>query len=160
ASSCGEEHPTADESGVISRGLWVSTMTPRSSAKTWVAMTPGSSARPLVSTLSPARTAGARVDYDATVINDRCLDSEAVVNGASARQHGPEGREVGAAQDRSPKNQIRQTYAEMADDDPPNRRPRRAGDDRFADRRRRIRIAIEQAGVAIPHEFLEVVDKE
>ena len=48
----------------------------------------------------------------------------------------------------------------MRRDHAPASRPRRAGEDRLAERRRRVRVVVEQPGVAVGEELAAVVDEE
>src|SRR6478672_13840102 len=66
----------------------------------------------------------------------------------------------GPVEDRRPEHEIGQTDAEVADDDTAVRRTLRARDDRLADRRGRVRVAVEVARVAVREELLALVDEE
>ena len=66
----------------------------------------------------------------------------------------------GAAQDRVAEDDVRETDPEMGHDDAPRGGPRRAGQDRLAERRRRVRVVVELPGVAVRQELAALVDEE
>src|SRR6185369_9687989 len=77
---------------------------------------------------------------------------------ASRRQHHAQPALDRPIQDRRPEHEVGEADAEVADDDAAGLGSRRAGDDRFADRGGRVRVAVEVARVAVGEELLAVVD--
>ena len=79
---------------------------------------------------------------------------------ASARQFDAETALRRPAHDRVREHDVGEPDAEMRHDDAPGGRPLRPAEDRLAERRRRVRVAIELARVAIGEELLAIVDEE
>ena len=93
-----------------------------------------------------------------TAVRARCVGPPR--GRGSAGQDGAQPQLRRAADDRLAEHEIRQAHAQMRDEDPALDRRLRARDDRLADRGRRVRVAVEIAGVAVGEELRPLVDRE
>ena len=78
----------------------------------------------------------------------------------SASELDPEAQGHRSPNDRVGKDHVREPDPQMRDDHPPLRRPRGPSQDGLADHGRRVRIALEQARLAIGQELVAVIHEE
>ena len=82
------------------------------------------------------------------------------VSAGSAVEQCPQAECLGTPDDRGTEDHVGQTDPEVGDHDPTLRRPRRSGQQRLAERGRRVRVVLEQARRTIGQELFALVDQE